>query len=146
MCAQMDEPASERPKGLSASEAEEMCKSKELKTGEIINEEAEESIAILAKSMMSKVLAQTHLGDDPARAAGIAEPLVNKITNLISTVLQRAVGGEKGQEAAQDKASNIQDKLTTEENLEETGMAAGAVAGFSAPLGGSEDERQRKEA
>ena len=146
MCAQMDKPASERPEGLSAAEAEEMCKNKELKTEEIISEEAEGSIATLAKSMISRVLAQTHLGDDPTRAAAIAEPLVSKITNLINTVLQRAVGGEKGQEVAKDKASDIQDKLTTEENLEETGMAAGPVAGFSAPLGGSEDERQRKEA
>ena len=137
-----------RPEGLSAKEAEEAYKSKKLKEDEIITEGAEGLIAKLARGLISRVLAQTHLGDQPAAAATFAEPLVDKITNLINAALARAVGGEKGQQAALDKAKDIQDRLTTEtENLEEmSAMATGAVAGFAAPLGDEENERKRNKA
>mgnify|MGYP003653532141 CR=1 FL=1 len=147
MCAQAEKPAAARPEGLSGSEAEEMCKSEELNEEETITEEAKETIQTMAAGLIAKVLTQTQIKNVDVKKIGA--PLVDKITNLINSVLQKTADGAQGQQAAQDKARDAYDQLTTEEaeNLEEmSAMAAGNVGGFAAPLGEKDDERQRKKA
>ena len=141
MCAQMDKPADERPKGLSAAEAEEMCKSKGLKEELISEQDVEEEIRQVAASLVSRALAKTPIANDDAIAKREGRKIVDKVTDIVVSSIERLGAGDN-KEAEDEAAKDIYQDIGNN-NLEEmSAMGAGAVAGYAGPIGVDEDERK----
>ena len=141
MCAQVDEPASERPKGLSAAEAEEMCKSKEIKKKKEINEqeEIESRISALARGMITKVLVST--GNEKFTKQ-IGEKLIDDVTNLIDQTLKR-IPDETRQNIDLAKEKEVYDDLESPgDSLEE--MSAMTTVGAMGHMDNSRGQRDEQ--
>ena len=153
MCAMKDLPAGERPKGLSAAEAEEMCKSKELKKKKEINEqeEAESSIAAMAEMLISKALVASGIPAGGVSKA-IGEKLITDVTELINNTIKQ-IPKQKRQDAQAEEAEEMSANLDSaageeiEEPLDE--MSAVTTVGAMGHMDnsrGKRDERQRNQA
>jgi hypothetical protein len=145
MCAQMNKPATERPKGLSASEAKEMCKSKvhEELGGEEEQQNREEQESILRaeiSNMLVNIIKRLELGGEEKE---VGQEIVDTVTNQLTQAKDEA-SAEKAEAGAE-----LRDELAGEESMvaEMSGMAAGAVAGHAGNawgIGEDEDGQKRR--
>ena len=132
MCAVKDKPASERPKGLSAAEAEEMCTSElaEQQQLELDGEQTKELRQVVG-NLISKFV---ELGAAPELkvAAGIESGDINiddTKKSLVNTIMSYI-------------GSTIDDIMKDQDLSEASAGATGAVGGFAGPIGTHEDERE----
>ena len=130
-CAQMDDPDE-----LTKKQAKETCTSKVEE--QQINEADESQLRIIMSNLLAKVLPSIPEMNNAAalQASGleyerdIQEPIVNTIMTQINRIISKLERAEPEQQR--------RPKLT-----EMSGMAGGAVAGFSGPIGEeNEDERR----
>ena len=135
MCAVKDKSAAERPKGLSAGEAEEMCTSElseqQQQQVELDTEQTRE-ISQVVRNLVSKFV---ELGAAPELkiAAGIESGDINiddTKKSLVNTIMSYI-------------GSTIDDIMEEQDLSEASVMAAGAVAGYAGPIGTHEDEREK---
>jgi len=137
MCAVMDKPASERPKGLSAAEAEEMCKNKGLK--KTINEQQQE----LERSTQQWAALEVSRIDDLDKLSD--EELERLVKKLARAKLDILLGAKK--EAEDEESDDEQAKrLAGDVEMPTESMSGGAVQGHMAGAWVNFDEKENMRA
>ena len=116
MCAVKDKPASERPKGLSASEAEEMCKSEGLKK---VNEQEEAS-------------AEEKLEDTANKLGEFRANISKAISDIVASLGLADMDEDTRKEFEDSIVATLQSRLGLAGQVTEmSSMAGGAVQGYA---------------
>jgi len=139
MCAQIDEPATERPKGLSAAEAEEMCKSKDLnEQTDTETKLSEDSIAELARRLMIRVMTDSTIDSNSSKGVALGNKLIDDITSLVINTLGRISDTERI-----EKSKEIENNLDpADSSLEE--MSAVTTVGAMGHMDNSRGQRDEQ--